>query len=402
MNERVSKKIVMNPGHGGDDPGTIANGITEKDYTLKISKYLKDRFDDLGIESELTRDSDETLGPKERPLKAQSFFGKGSDVILLSNHINAGGGDGAEIIYALRNNDKLSKMISEEFIKSGQNVRKTFQRRLPSNPAKDYFYILRDTPNNESLIIEYGFADSSGDDPELIKNHWQDLAEAVVRAIARYVKVPYVPIAGSNTYVVKAGDTLWNLARKFDVSVESLKEANHLVGNSLTIGEILIIPTMEEPKENYYVVQSGDSLYKIARQYQMSVADLMKLNNLSSNNLQIGQKLLINPNGETSPLVDTYVVKAGDSLYKIANIYQISVDELKKMNQLINNNLSIGQELKVPALPIQNETIIYTVVAGDNLYQIARRYNISVEELRKANQLISDNLSIGQKLYIPR
>ena len=60
---------------------------------MKISKYLKNRFDDLGIESSLTRTDDETLGPKDRPGRVQSLYGKGNDVIVLSNHINAGGGD---------------------------------------------------------------------------------------------------------------------------------------------------------------------------------------------------------------------------------------------------------------------------------------------------------------------
>lgn len=89
----MSKKIVIDPGHGGSDPGTSRNGITEKDYTLKISNYIKKRLDDLGIENAITRDTDETLDPKNRPKRVQSFFGNGDDVIVISNHLNAGGGD---------------------------------------------------------------------------------------------------------------------------------------------------------------------------------------------------------------------------------------------------------------------------------------------------------------------
>ena len=256
----MAKKIVIDAGHGGSDPGSSSNGIVEKDYTLKISKYLKNRFDDLGIESSLTRTDDETLGPKDRPNRVQSFYGKGNDVIVLSNHINAGGGDGAEIIYALRNSDALSKSIADEFIKSGQNVRKYYQRRLPSDPSKDYYYILRDTPNNESIIIEYGFADSGGDDPSLIKNNWEDLAEAVVRGVANYLKVPYIPIEGSNVYVVKKGDTLWNIAKNFGISVDELKNANNLTSNSLSIGQTLVIPGTES-FDDYYIVVKGDRMF---------------------------------------------------------------------------------------------------------------------------------------------
>lgn len=91
MSNRVTKKVVLDAGHGGNDPGTIANGITEKDYTLKISEYIHNRLDDLGIENSMTRTTDETLSPDVRPGRAQSFYGKGNDVILVSNHINAGG-----------------------------------------------------------------------------------------------------------------------------------------------------------------------------------------------------------------------------------------------------------------------------------------------------------------------
>ena len=158
----------------------------------------------------MTRTTDETLGPSDRPKRAQSFYGNSPDVILLSNHINAGGGDGAEVIYSLRNSDKLASMIASEILRSGQNVRKYYQRRLPSDPSKDYYYILRDTPNNESLIIEYGFADSKGDDPDLLKNDYESLAEAVVRAIANYVGVPYTSgSSDSNVYIVKSGDRIF-------------------------------------------------------------------------------------------------------------------------------------------------------------------------------------------------
>lgn len=89
----MAKKVVIDAGHGGSDPGTVHNGITEKDYTLMISNYIKDRLDDLGIENAMTRTTDEELDQTTRPERAQSFFGEGNDVIVLSNHINAGGGN---------------------------------------------------------------------------------------------------------------------------------------------------------------------------------------------------------------------------------------------------------------------------------------------------------------------
>ena len=93
MDDRALKKVVIDAGHGGEDPGTIANGITEKDYTLKISEYIHNRLDEMGIPNELTRETDVTLDSNSRPKKVQSFYGNGDDVIVVSNHINAGGGD---------------------------------------------------------------------------------------------------------------------------------------------------------------------------------------------------------------------------------------------------------------------------------------------------------------------
>lgn len=84
-------KIVIDPGHGGDDPGAIGNGIIEKDLNLKISNYMYDKFKKLGIPVKITRSGDETLTPTERVNRVLGAYGNNSDVIVISNHINAGG-----------------------------------------------------------------------------------------------------------------------------------------------------------------------------------------------------------------------------------------------------------------------------------------------------------------------
>ena len=177
-----SKKIVIDAGHGGSDPGATGNGIVEKDYTLLISNYIYNRLKELGADVSITRSDDETLTPSQRVRRILDFYGNGTDVIVVSNHINAGGGKGAEIIYSLRNNDDFAKLISKELESSGQNVRKYYQRRLPSNPSRDYYFILRDTANNESVIVEYAFVDNI-EDANNLKTDWQKYAEAVVRAM---------------------------------------------------------------------------------------------------------------------------------------------------------------------------------------------------------------------------
>ena len=336
----MAKKVVIDSGHGGVDGGSSGNGILEKEYTLKISNYIKKRLDELGIENAMTRTSDELLDQSTRPKKAQSFFGKGNDVIVLSNHLNAGGGDGAEIIYALRNSDALSKLIAKELESSGQNVRKYYQRRLPSNPSKDYYYLLRDTPNNETLIVEYGFLDSTGDDVNLIKNNWEDLAEAVVKALANYIGVPYSLNEETDYYVVKKGDSLWSIAKKYNMTVDELKSINNLKSNLLSIGQRLKIKESND-NQNIYIVKKGDTLYKIANMYGTAVDNLKALNNLKNNNLSIGQKLIVPSKNKI------YIVQKGDSLWSIARKYDTTVDSIKRNNNLSTNVLQIGQKLKI-------------------------------------------------------
>lgn len=389
--------MVIDAGHGGDDPGTIANGITEKDYTLKISNYIHNRLDEMGVPNEMSRTSDVMLSASDRPKKIQSFYGNGSDVLVVSNHINAGSGDGAEIIYALRNNDKFAKKLATEFENAGQSVRKYYQRRLPSNPAKDYYYIMRDTPNNETVIVEYGFADTISD-ANLIKNDWEKLAEAVTKAIVEYAGGKYVAPLGSNYYTVKSGDSLWSISRKFGVTVNDLKKVNNLSSNLLSIGQNLIIPGKKNnTSSNEYVVKKGDTLYGIANKYNVSVDNLKSYNNLSADSLSIGQIIKIPDNKVNS---NEYVVKSGDSLYSISRKYGVSVDELMSVNNLKSTVLSVGQVLKIPnSGKVTN--VIYTVKKGDSLWSIAKNNKTTVDAIVKLNNLSNANLSIGQKLLLP-
>lgn len=397
MDERAIKKVVIDAGHGGDDPGTIANGITEKDYTLKISNYIHNRLDEMGIPNEMSRTSDVMLSASDRPKKIQSFYGNGSDVLVVSNHINAGGGDGAEIIYALRNNDKFAKKLATEFENAGQSVIKYYQRRLPSNPAKDYYYIMRDTPNNETVIVEYGFADTISD-ANLIKNDWEKLAEAVTKAIVEYAGGKYVAPLGSNYYTVKSGDSLWSISRKFGVTVNDLKKVNNLSSNLLSIGQNLIIPGKKNnTSSNEYVVKKGDTLYGIANKYNVSVDNLKSYNNLSTDSLSIGQIIKIPDNKVNS---NEYVVKSGDSLYSISRKYGVSVDELMSVNNLKSTVLSVGQVLKIPNSG-EVTNVIYTVKKGDSLWSIAKNNKTTVDAIVKLNNLSNANLSIGQKLLLP-
>ena len=403
--DRAVRKVIIDPGHGGTDSGATGNNLLEKDYNLLISKYMYDRFKELGIPVAITRDSDTTLSPTDRVNTILNKFGNSSDVILISNHVNSGGGEGAEVIYALRNKDTLAKRILENIGAAGQETRKYYQRRLPSDTSKDYYFIHRNTGNLEPLIVEYGFIDNTKD-VEFLKENYEELAEAVISAVANYIGVPYTPPEGliTNTYVVQKGDTLYSIANKLGTTVSELKKENNLTSNTLQIGEVLRIPTKEiyEEEENIYIVKKGDSLYSIANKYNTTVEELKRINNLTSNILSIGQVLKLPSdkanNVEKEENTISYTVKKGDSLYSIARKYDTTIDRIKDLNNLTTNLLSIGQVLLIPT--DTNLETTYTVQKGDSLYSIAKKYNTTVDRLKQLNNLTSNLLSIGQILIV--
>lgn len=321
-----------------------------------------------------------------------------SNCIVLFNHNKdtSGGGDGAEVIYALRNKATLSNLILNELESEGQNIRKAYQRRLPSDTSKDYYFMQRNTGDTEAITVEYGFLDSKGDDVNQLKNNWQNYAEAVVRAIVEYLNLGYVPVPGGNYYTVKSGDSLWSIAKKLGVSVDELKSANNLTNSLLSVGQVLKIPGEEIINESVYTVKSGDSLYKIANNYNTTVDEIKRLNNLSTNLLSIGQVLKLPAKQITEE--NSYIVKSGDSLYKIANNLNTTVSELMNLNNLSSTLLSVGQVLKIPSN--SNSTNTYTVKSGDSLYKIANANNTTVSELMRLNNLNSTLLSIGQVLKL--
>jgi LysM repeat protein len=183
----------------------------------------------------------------------------------------------------------------------------------------------------------------------------------------------------------------------------------------------------------WHQVDQGETLYSLSRRYKSDHKEIAKLNNVINNEIEIGQVLQI-PYGpladsgpdNTSPEVDnptfkTHTVKAGETLFSLSKAYGVSLDELKNWNNLADASISIGQELIVskgtqsetrtsdvrpadlkvdPEEPEEDKGYRYVVRNGDNLRSIARKFETSVDSIKKWNNLYSNNIQLGQELYL--
>ncbi|WP_445159057.1 LysM peptidoglycan-binding domain-containing protein [Ligilactobacillus murinus] len=254
--------------------------------------------------------------------------------------------------------------------------------------------------------------------------------------------------SGNGTYTVKAGDSLYRIAKNHNISLQELKSLNNLNSDLIFAGQVLKVSGQVSSSQSStntsqssnqtqasgngtYTVKAGDSLYRIAKNHNISLQELKNLNNLSSNLIMPGQVLKVSgqvsssqPSTNTSQSSNqtqtngngTYTVKAGDSLYRIAVNHNISLQELKNLNNLSSNLIMPGQVLKVSgqvssSQPSTNTSQnsnqtqtsgngTYTVKAGDSLYRIAVNHNMSLQELKNLNNLSSNLIMPGQVLKV--
>lgn len=142
-----------------------------------------------------------------------------------------------------------------------------------------------------------------------------------------------------------------------------------------------------------YTVKYGDTLYKIANKFNTSVQNLKEINGLKSDYIIAGQTLKISDN-----MYKDYIVQRGDTLYIISKKFSTTIEELKLINGLKSNMILVGQHLKVPKV---NYYYKYIVKAGDTLYTISKQFKVSMEEIKRANGIIGNEIYVGQSIEIP-
>lgn len=239
---------------------------------------------------------------------------------------------------------------------------------------------------------------------------------------------------------VSKGETLASIASQFGVTVAQIKEWNNIKGNHVQRGKRLVIYSAEKStknsyasngsKTNKYKVKRGDSLGKIADKYAVTINQIKMWNKLASNNISVGKTLIIhgkdyvNSIGDNSPRregnVVSYTVRSGDSMGKIAEKFKVSVNDIKEWNNISSNKLVAGKSIKIysessgsaskskPKSSEKNQTkslasgkaSLYKVKEGESLFTIAKKFKITVDEIKEWNSLKNNKLSEGQALLL--
>ena len=270
---------------------------------------------------------------------------------------------------------------------------------------------------------------------------------------------PQAPATGGGSYTVQAGDSYWRIANKYGISIEELQRLNGTSSYFLYPGQSLVVPgsasttsgsassassstssTSTSSASGNYTVQAGDSYWRIANKYGISIQELQRLNGTSDYTLHPGQSIKVPGSGTNASASSnsssaststtsaapaaggSYTVQAGDSYWRIANKYGISISELQRLNGTSDYNLYPGQSLKVPgsgssssASASSNGTSTststtsaapaaggsYTVQAGDSYWRIANKYGISISELQRLNGTSNYFLYPGQSIKVP-
>lgn len=191
----MSKTLIIDPGHGGNDPGATGFGVKEKDWTLKISLYQYNRLKDLGAKVAITRTNDKSLDSNARTNLIRNKYD-----YCMSNHFNAFNGEarGVETIHSQHAKPTVAKKLADTVVKTSKlPLRRVFTRKL--NNGQDYYYMHRLTGNTQTIIVEYGFIDNKTDH-DYYKNekNLYKVAEEVVKAWCDILGIKYKPKSQPN------------------------------------------------------------------------------------------------------------------------------------------------------------------------------------------------------------
>lgn len=206
-------------------------------------------------------------------------------------------------------------------------------------------------------------------------------------------------------YQVKKGDTLYSIAKIHNTTVTNIKNNNFLNSNNIRIGDKLVIKGSKQDTDKnnspevVHIVKKGETLYKISKIYNVPIGKLTVLNNISGSQIYIGQKIYIN-----SPNSEPYVVKRGDSLLKIAKAYNTTVSSIKKENKLTSNVICIGDKLYFNTRPNPSSMDPYNYQWPIKYTGVTSPFGYRFHPIRKVKVLHSGvdlKAGVGVDLFAP-
>lgn len=402
--------VAIDAGHGGADPGAIGhNGSREKELTLQIAKKLKAKIDQNPLmRAVLIRQGDTFIGLHNRRLNARNLNAD----IFLSIHADAFTQQSAHgfSVFALSQRGATSAMARA--LAAKQNAADLIGGVSLADKDQVLAQVLVDLSMTNTINESVNLGGRVLKELSKLGKLHSKRVEQAGFAVLKSPDMPSILIETgfitnpeeernlrSSSYQNKVVSAVYTAIDEYYKQTPYFSKATYASPAIGSQGSV----SQSSSRPSVYVVKRGDSLSGISAQYNVTINAIKRINNLSKSTVYVGQKIKL-PGGVkvASSKPSVYTVKRGDTLSEIAEKYSVRVNELKRLNSLSKNTVYVGQKIKLSgsAKTQTKKSQYHKVKSGDTLSEIAEKYNLSTKKLKSLNKLRSENIRLGQRLKI--